>query len=143
MTWSEGREDKGRPARVRLLRPPNSPSVNESAVAALRREGGRWLKHLREAQNLSQRGLAAKIGLEYYTFISQLESGRGRIPPDRYRVWAQALGVDLREFVRELLRYYDPVTYKILFAKSGTEQVPGVVRSFGPRADEFPIKRTL
>ena len=32
--------------------------------------------------------------MNFYTFISQLESGRGRIPPDRYKVWADALNVD-------------------------------------------------
>lgn len=85
-------------------------------VQDLRREGGRWLKELREGAGLSQRQLAAKVGADYYTFISQLETGRGRIPPDRYREWAEALGVDARDFVRELLRFYDPITYDILFS---------------------------
>lgn len=84
-------------------------------VQDLRREGGRWLKEAREAAGLSQRQLAAKVGADYYTFISQLETGRGRIPPDRYRDWAQALNVPERTFVRELMRFYDPITYDILF----------------------------
>jgi len=46
----------------------------------LRREAGIWLKELREARGLSQRDLANLVGVEYYTFISQIESGRGRIP---------------------------------------------------------------
>lgn len=86
-------------------------------VQDLRREGGRWLKELREREGLSQRELAAKVGAEYYTFISQLETGRGRIPPDRYLQWATALGVSPKEFVRELMRYYDPLTHAILFAE--------------------------
>ncbi|HYD38514.1 MAG TPA: helix-turn-helix transcriptional regulator [Allosphingosinicella sp.] len=85
-------------------------------VQDLRREGGRWLKELREGAGLSQRQLAAKVGADYYTFISQLETGRGRIPPDRYREWAEALAVEPRDFVRELLRFYDPITYDILFS---------------------------
>lgn len=85
-------------------------------VQDLRREGGRWLKELRESAGLSQRQLAAKVGADYYTFISQLETGRGRIPPDRYREWAEALEVKPRDFVRELLRFYDPITYDILFS---------------------------
>jgi transcriptional regulator with XRE-family HTH domain len=85
-------------------------------VQDLRREGGRWLKELRESAGLSQRQLAAKVGADYYTFISQLETGRGRIPPDRYREWAGALEVQPRDFVRELLRFYDPITYDILFS---------------------------
>src|SRR5215510_12316128 len=81
----------------------------------LRAQAGCWLRELRERRGLSQRELAEKVGAEYYTFISQLETGRGRIPPDRYLVWAHALGVDKREFVRTLMSYYDPVTYGILF----------------------------
>ena len=81
----------------------------------LRNRAGNWLRELREQRGLSQRELAAQVGAEYYTFISQLETGRGRIPPDRYLAWAHALGVDKREFVRTLMSYYDPVTYSILF----------------------------
>jgi transcriptional regulator with XRE-family HTH domain len=91
------------------------PKLSSSGVLQLRREAGRWLKELREARGLSQRNLAERVGAEYYTFISQLESGRGRIPPDRYLLWAEALGVDPRLFVRKLMHYYDPVTHKILF----------------------------
>jgi transcriptional regulator with XRE-family HTH domain len=83
----------------------------------LRQEAGRWLRELREKRGLSQRDLAQKVGAEYYTFISQLEHGRGRIPPDRYLVWARALGVEPREFVRGLMSYYDPVTYDIVFGR--------------------------
>ncbi|MGE4373713.1 MAG: helix-turn-helix domain-containing protein [Xanthobacter sp.] len=81
----------------------------------LRREAGRWLKQRREGLGLSQRELAALVGTEYYTFISQLEAGRGRIPPERYRAWATALEMNPREFVRTILRYYDALTYEILF----------------------------
>jgi DNA-binding XRE family transcriptional regulator len=81
----------------------------------LRKGVGRWLRELREKRGLSQRELAQKVGAEYYTLISQLEHGLGRIPPDRYLVWADALGVDPREFLRRLMSYYDPVTYGILF----------------------------
>src|SRR4051794_13909885 len=84
-------------------------------VRNLRREGGQWLKSLREARNLSQSQLAAKLGSDHYTFISQVESGRGRIPPDRYGDWAIALGVPGYEFTRELLRYYDPPLFDMLF----------------------------
>jgi DNA-binding XRE family transcriptional regulator len=83
-------------------------------VQELRREGGRWLKQCREAAGLSQRELAQLVGAEYYTFISQLETGRGRIPPDHYHVWADALKIPPKEFVRNVLRFYDPVTYGIL-----------------------------
>ena len=87
-------------------------------VKRLRQEAGEWLRALRERRHLSQRELAGRVGVEYYTFISQLETGRGRIPPDRYKVWAEVLGIEVQVFVRELLRYYDPVTFDLLFPKS-------------------------
>ena len=84
-------------------------------VQELRREGGRWLKHCREAAGCPSANLRSFVGAEYYTFISQLETGRGRIPPDRYQIWAEALKIPPKEFVQNVLRFYDPVTYGILF----------------------------
>ena len=81
----------------------------------LRKEAGVWLRELREQAGLSQRDLATAIGADYYTFISQLETGRGRLPPDKYEVWAKAVGIPTRDLVKRLMRYYDPVTYEILF----------------------------
>lgn len=85
----------------------------------LRKEAGVWLKSMREAAGLSQRELAARIKVDYYTFVSQIESGRGRVPPDRYAAWAEALGIDIQDFVRRLMRYYDPVTHSLLFPDNG------------------------
>ena len=93
----------------------NPQKLSSREVAQLRRQAGLWLRELREARGLSQRALADRVGAEYYTFISQLEAGRGRIPPDRYLLWAEALDVEPRFFVRTLLRYYDPVTHAVLF----------------------------
>lgn len=81
----------------------------------LRREGGQWLRELREQAGFSQRALAEKVGLDYYTFVSQIEAGRGRIPPERYRAWALAVGMEPATFVRNILRLYEPSTYDILF----------------------------
>jgi len=96
----------------------------------LRSQAGAWLQELRENRGLSQRGLSERVGLEHYTFISQLENGCGRIPPDCYLTWAEALGVQPREFARKLLSYYDPVTYDLIFGDvSGTPSIGG---TFGP-----------
>lgn len=81
----------------------------------LRQAAGIWLKEMREARGISQRELARILNLEYYTFISQLENGRGRIPANRYRDFAAALGLDEKVFVKTLLMFYDPVSYEILF----------------------------
>jgi transcriptional regulator with XRE-family HTH domain len=91
--------------------------LSSDAVQELRREGGRYVRELREAAGLSQRQLAGLIGVEFYTFVSQIETGRGRIPPDSYRLWAKALGVEPKLFVQTLMRFYDPVTHDILFAE--------------------------
>jgi transcriptional regulator with XRE-family HTH domain len=93
----------------------NPQRLTTSDVVEMRREGGRWLRELREMVGLSQRELAAQVNVEYYTFISQLENGRGRIPPDSYRAWARALQIAPRDFVKNLMKYYDPIAYDILF----------------------------
>jgi transcriptional regulator with XRE-family HTH domain len=93
----------------------HSQDLKNPKTQNLRREAGKWLADLRKQAGLSQRELAEQIGSDFYTFISQIENGRGRIPPDKYQLWAKALGVDIREFVQNILKYYDPVTYSILF----------------------------
>jgi transcriptional regulator with XRE-family HTH domain len=93
------------------------PQKSIEDIHELRREAGRWLRGLRESNGLSQRDLAQMTGTEYYTFVSQLETGRGRIPPENYLQWAEALGVEPKLFVKTLMQYYDPVTYDILFPK--------------------------
>jgi len=92
----------------------NPQRRSEKLTQQLRNQAGDWLRQLRERRGLSQRQLAQQVGAGY-TFISQLENGRGRIPPNVYLVWADALGVQPRAFVRELMSYYDPATYSIVF----------------------------
>ena len=81
------------------------------------------------------------MGAEYYTFISQLETGRGRIPPDRYLIWAHALGIDKREFVRTLMSYYDPVTYGILFDQAAEGQQTSLPTN-GSSSGSSQVKKT-
>jgi transcriptional regulator with XRE-family HTH domain len=73
------------------------------------------LKQLRTDCGLTQRDLADKVGLRYYTFISQIEAGQGRIPADQFKAWADALGMEPAAFAKTLMKYYDPVTYALLF----------------------------
>ena len=81
----------------------------------LRKRAGSWLRALRSELGLSQRELAVRVNMEYYTFISQIEAGRGRIPAERMREWAIALEMDPREFAIKLMKYYDPYTYEMVF----------------------------
>ena len=93
----------------------NPQRLSGSAVHELRREGGRWLKQCREAAGLSQRQLAELVGAEYYTFISQLETGRGRIPAGSLSTLGTRVKNSAKRLVQQILRFYDPVTYEILF----------------------------
>ena len=81
----------------------------------LRRRAGAWLKELRGRAGLSQIQLAERLGLKYYTFVSQVENGFGRVPTESMEAWARALGADPSVFARELLAYYDPTLYQLLF----------------------------
>src|SRR3954470_11063781 len=58
----------------------------------LRRRAGAWLQERRKAAGLSQIELAQRLGLKYYTFISQVENGFRRVPSDSMEAWARALG---------------------------------------------------
>jgi len=87
----------------------------EFDTSARKHSMGLWLKQLREAAGLSQRDMALALSLDYYTFISQLENGRGKIPSQRYKDWARVLKVNERDFVKSLLKFTEPTTYSILF----------------------------
>ena len=87
----------------------------ESETKVLRKKAGTWLKELRGQAGLSQIELARVLGFKYYTFISQVENGFGRVPTESLEAWARALNVDPSEFARELLTYYDPELYRLLF----------------------------
>jgi transcriptional regulator with XRE-family HTH domain len=94
------------------------PAPTPERVAEQRRlrlAAGAWLRRAREAAGLTQVELAERIGARYYTFISQIESGVGRVPIDGQRAWADALGIAPAEFARVLLRYYEPELSDLLF----------------------------
>lgn len=86
-----------------------------------RAEAGRWLRVKREAAGLTQRELAIKVGALYYTYISQIELGQGKIIPERWPAWAAALDVHPRIFSMKMLQSYEPCAYKMIF---GDEEIP-------------------
>lgn len=83
----------------------------------LKKEGGKWLRSLRDRRGLSQKELAALVDVQNSVFISQLENGRVRIPPERYDLWAKAYGISTYDFVKTLMSFYDPLTYRLLFQR--------------------------
>jgi transcriptional regulator with XRE-family HTH domain len=81
----------------------------------MRKRAGAWLQERRKAAGLSQIDLADRLGLKYYTFVSQVENGFGRVPTDSMEGWARALGIAPSEFARHLLTFYEPELHKLLF----------------------------
>jgi transcriptional regulator with XRE-family HTH domain len=81
----------------------------------LRKQAGTWLKELRSKAGLSQIQLAQMLGFKYYTFISQVENGFGRVPTESMEAWARALDTDPSQFARKLLFYYEPELHRLLF----------------------------
>jgi len=96
---------------------------DQEDTVRLRREGGAWLRSLREAAGLTQRELANAIGVDYYTFVSQLEAGRGRVPPAHTEAWAKAVGIPPRELVLGMMKYFEPIWYDLL-TRDGAAPAP-------------------
>ena len=95
-----------------------SATIAEDKRQDSRLQAGAWLRAAREKAGLSQRDLAEKVGALYYTFISQIEGGKGRIPAERYEAWAVALGIEPREFAIRMLSFYEPTTYELIFKRA-------------------------
>ena len=89
--------------------------VRAAATKALRQAAGRWLKRSREAAGLTQAQLAEQVGMRYYTFVSQVESGLGRVPIEMQEAWARAIGLEVTDFARTLLAHYEPELNRLLF----------------------------
>ena len=90
----------------------------------LRKEAGAWLQAMRKRAGLSQIQLSERLGLKYYTFISQVENGFGRVPSDSMEMWAEALGIAPRDFARHLLSFYDPALHALLFGAASDGESP-------------------
>src|SRR5258705_8982153 len=91
------------------------PRKDASDVRNLRKQAGDWLKQRRAEAGLSQADLALRLGLKYYTFISQVENGFSRVPTEIMGAWAGELGLEPAAFARHLLMYYEPDLYRLLF----------------------------
>jgi transcriptional regulator with XRE-family HTH domain len=83
-----------------------------------RKSAGQFLRDRRLDAEITQRDLARALGLGNSQMVSQIEAGKARVPPARYVEYATALKMDPKDFVRELLRYYDPDAWRILFDPS-------------------------
>ena len=88
---------------------------SETQSKQLRKQAGAWLKELRKRAGLSQIQLADVLGFKYYTFISQVENGFGRVPVESMEAWAKALRAEPSDFAKRLLSFYEPELYRLLY----------------------------
>ena len=102
-----------------MLTEVNQKVREVSSTSELRKKAGTWLRTRRCELGLSQRELAQRVNMDYYTFISQIEAGRGRVPADRLRDWSEALEMEPKKFAINLMRYYDPHTFEMVFGSEG------------------------
>lgn len=94
-----------------------NPKANGEEAKRLRKQAGAYIQKLRVDKGLSQLDLSKRLGYEYYSFISQVENGIVRVPPDALGAWARALGVDKGTFALNLLRYYEPHYFDAISSK--------------------------
>jgi transcriptional regulator with XRE-family HTH domain len=115
-----GYEQTFKPA-VRKRRLVGDP-VEATQEAQLTAAAGAWLKLLREEKGLTQRDIADALELKHYARISQMESGKLHLQPQNFEQYANAVGIEPAAFVRQLLSYYSPEIYEILFEERTTEE---------------------
>ena len=87
-------------------------------AAERKRAAGEYVKILREAAGMTQLEVTKALGLNHYTFVSQVETGQTRLPSERIAGWADALRADRRAFAKRLLHYYNPHAWEALFGPS-------------------------
>lgn len=89
-------------------------------IVELKKKAGRYVAQLRKSRGLTQRELAANLGYAYWGFVSQVENGIAKVPPDKIRQWANALTIRPDWFAKTLLSYYEPEMYACIFDASST-----------------------
>jgi transcriptional regulator with XRE-family HTH domain len=103
-----------------------------------RRLFGEYLADMRLKRGLTQKELGKALGMTD-TAISATELGRNSLSPERYRQTADALGIGRKQFARNLLRYYDPWLFSMLYP----EQMPeSVVEKLPTRVHDFRLEDT-
>jgi transcriptional regulator with XRE-family HTH domain len=89
--------------------------LDNDVAKNMRRRFGAYVKGLRVDAALTQQQVAKALGYEYYTFVSQIERGFARVPPEDIQKWAKVLRVDVSEFAKRVLFFFDPYTYHAIF----------------------------
>jgi transcriptional regulator with XRE-family HTH domain len=92
-----------------LTRPQNQPNRNREII-------GHYLKEKRLELGLTQQEMLERIGSDaWFTVWSSIERGERNLPPQRWKVVAEALGIDKKEFAQVMIRYTNPWAYELLY----------------------------
>lgn len=112
-----------------------SVSPRDSA-AALRKEGGRWLRRHREAAGKTESDIAKAVGFACPSIIGGIERGAYRPPATAYAAYAEVLAMDRAVFARAMLEYYDTDTYNCLFESTNWHSRWGLSKASQSRATD-------
>lgn len=93
-----------------------------------RRKVGSYIRRHRMAAGLTQLQLGQIIGIGNNA-ISAIELGRNPIPPERYRAFADALGILPKDMGEYLLEHTDPWLFALVYgeekaAKHNLDRIP-------------------
>ena len=80
-------------------------------VEEKRKRFGQLIKSLRQTAQLTQHDVAVHLDYKYLSFVSQLETGKQRIPPQDIKSFALLYGVDIHAFAKECVRAYESENY--------------------------------
>lgn len=80
-----------------------------------RRAFGQRMKRFREDLQMTQLDMAQRTDQTYFTFISQVESGKAKIPTRDLPKWAKALQLDTYEFAKSYLKAVDQHLFEAMF----------------------------
>lgn len=92
-------------------------SGRSSLDKASLRAAGFWLQNLRIARGLTQQDVAGRLPRRGSHFVSQVEIGWIRLPAELIRPWAAALDMPADTLARQLMSFYAPELYLVLFAE--------------------------
>lgn len=101
------------------MRLHNPLMAREEAALRWRLALGAYIRDLRLAKNMTQDEVTKAVGWNNKQVLSGIETGKTSVPTERLTDLANALGVELCEFAKRLLRYQDPWTYAALFGADG------------------------
>lgn len=88
---------------------------SDPSARLMRKRFGKLIAEWRTEAGLTQRDIAAELGYDYYTQVSQIERGLARIPPEDVDVWARLLRQDPKEFAKQVLYWTDPHIYRAIY----------------------------